>query len=104
MAVVGLAIALGSGRVIVGSAETGVGVSAAAHLWTGIGLELWIAGLLIGILVASRVVRRLRVGGSFQGTPPQRWRVVAATCVGGLVVVPVLVMLAEWGWPARGAP
>ena len=102
LAVVGLAIALGSGRVIVGSAETGVGVSAAAHLWTGIGLELWIAGLLIGILVASRVVRRLRVGGSFQGTPPRRWRVVAATCVGGSSWSPCSSCWRSGGWPARG--
>ncbi|HET6694775.1 MAG TPA: glycosyltransferase family 2 protein, partial [Pedococcus sp.] len=97
VAVLGLAAALGSGRVIVGSAETGVGTSGAAHPWTGIGLELWIAGLLIGILVGSRVFRRVTAGASSRGTPPQRWRLVAATCVGALVVVPVLVMLAEWG-------
>ncbi|HEX5968672.1 MAG TPA: glycosyltransferase family 2 protein, partial [Intrasporangium sp.] len=102
MAVLGLAAALGSGRVIVGSAETGVGVSAEAHLWTGIGLELWIAGLLIGILVGSRVVRRVREAGPWQGTRSRRWQVMATTCVGGLVVVPVLVMLTAWGMAGPG--
>jgi Predicted glycosyltransferases len=102
LAVLGLAAALGSARVIVGSAETGVGQSAAAHPWTGIGLELWIAGLLIGVLVGSRVVRRGREAGSPQGATARRWHVVGTTCLAGLVVVPVLAMLAHWGISGTG--
>ena len=102
LAVLGLAAALGSGRVIVGSAESRVGESAAAHPWTGIGLELWIAGLLIGVLVGSRVIRRGREAGPAQGTRSRRWQVVGTTCLSGLVVVPVLVMLVQWGTSGMG--
>ena len=44
LAVIGLLIALGAARIVLGSAETAVGVSAPAHLWSGIGIDLWIAG------------------------------------------------------------
>ncbi|MEO7130693.1 MAG: glycosyltransferase family 2 protein, partial [Dermatophilaceae bacterium] len=50
LAVLGLAIALASGRVVLGSAETAVGVSEPAHLWVGLGTQLWLAGILIGLL------------------------------------------------------
>lgn len=56
LALVGLALALGSHRVVLGTAATGVGESAPARLWEGVGLQLWLAGLLIGVLAGSRAV------------------------------------------------
>lgn len=102
LTVLGLAAALVSGRVVVGSAETGVGESAAAHPWTGIGLELWVAGLLIGVLMGSRVLRRRWRAVPAQGTRSRRWSAVGAMSVGGLVVVPVLATLAQWGMSGTG--
>ncbi|WP_347350269.1 glycosyltransferase [Intrasporangium sp.] len=52
----GLAAALAGGRVVLGTAATGVGTSAPARLWEGVGLQLWLAGLLVGLLAGSRVV------------------------------------------------
>ena len=84
LAVVGLAGALVSERVVLGSAETGVGQSAAAHLWTGLALQLWLAGLLVGVLAGSRPVLA-----SLQ-RPGRRWGFVAAVAAAALAALPVV--------------
>ncbi|MDV3220026.1 glycosyltransferase family 2 protein [Intrasporangium sp.] len=96
LGLVGLAAALTSGRVVLGSAETGVGVSETAYPWSGIGLELWTASLLVGLLVGSRVVvegpdRRPQPAGA------RGWHAVGRWSLAGLVVVPVLVLVGTWG-------
>ncbi len=90
LSLVGLAAALASGRVVLGSAETGVGASAPAHLWAGVGLELWVAGLLVGVLVGSTVVLpSLR-------RPRNRWALTGAVTAAALLVAPVLLLAADW--------
>ncbi len=97
LAVLGLAIALASGRVVLGSAETAVGVSEPAHLWVGLGTQLWLAGILIGLLVGSPAVLR------FLHRPYRRWSFVGATVVVLLAVLPVLALTARWGWTGIGS-
>ncbi|GAA2744519.1 glycosyltransferase family 2 protein [Terrabacter aerolatus] len=91
LAVVGLAGALASERVVLGSAETGVGQSAPAHLWAGLGVQLWWAGLLVGVLAGSRVVLESVV------RPGRRWGFVVAVVVAAVAVLPVLAGAAVWG-------
>ncbi|KRB48034.1 family 2 glycosyl transferase [Terrabacter sp. Root181] len=96
LALVGLACALVSERVVLGSAETGVGRSAAAHLWAGVGIQLWLAGLLVGVLAGSRpVLASLR-------RPGRRWGFAAAVAAATLAVVPVLAGAAAWGFQGIG--
>ncbi len=75
LSLVGLAVAFAAGRVVLGSAETGVGVSQPAHLWAGVGLELWLAGLLVGLLAGSAPVLAALRG------PRRRWSFAAAVTV-----------------------
>ncbi|WP_373286690.1 glycosyltransferase family 2 protein [Terrabacter tumescens] len=91
LAVLGLAVALGSEHVVLGSAETGVGRSAPAHLWAGLGVQLWWAGLLVGVLAGSRPVL------ASLGRPGRRWGFVAAVCAAALAVGPVLAAATVWG-------
>ena len=96
VAVIGLAGALVSQRVLLGSAETGVGQSAAAHLWAGLGLQLWLAGLLVGVLAGSRaVLASLR-------RPGRRWGFAAAVAATVLAVVPTVAGAALWGTEGIG--
>lgn len=96
VALVGLAGALASSRVIVGSAETAVGVSAAAHPWAGPLLDLWLAGLLVGLLSgAPAVLRHLR-------RPLRRWSFIAAAAVTVLALVP-LTATVRWAVDGLGA-
>ena len=91
LAVVGLAGALAADHVVLGSAETGVGQSAAAHLWAGLGVQLWWAGLLVGVLAGSRpVLASLR-------RPGRRWGFAAAVTAAVLAVVPVVAGAVVWG-------
>ncbi|WP_353352998.1 glycosyltransferase family 2 protein [Intrasporangium sp. DVR] len=96
LGLVGLAAALTSGRVALGSAETAVGISAPAHLWAGVGLELWTAAILVGLLLAGReaVADRANASGTAR---PDRWRAARSVTLGATVIVPVLVMLGAWG-------
>ena len=91
LALLGLAGALASSHVVLGSAETGVGRSAPAHLWSGLGLQLWLAGLVVGLLAGSRPVLASLAG------PRRRWGFVAAVVAAGLAVAPVLAAAALWG-------
>jgi hypothetical protein len=87
--VLGLAAALASGRVVVGSAETAVGESAPAHAWAGPLVDLWWASLLVGLLAGSRVLLPRRHGGP-AGRRALVWVLVA------VAVAPVLVGAAGW--------
>ncbi|MEW1953940.1 glycosyltransferase family 2 protein [Terrabacter sp. NPDC080008] len=91
LALVGLAGALASAHVVLGSAETGVGRSASAHLWAGLGVQLWVAGLVVGLLAGSRPVLAALAG------PRGRWTFAAATVAAALAVVPVVGSAALWG-------
>ena len=95
LALVGLATAFAAGRVVLGSAETGVGVSEPAHLWAGVGLELWLAGLLVGVLAGSAPVLAALRG------PRRRWSFAAAVTVVAVLVAAVVSGAAVWA--ARGA-
>jgi hypothetical protein len=95
LAVAGLAAALGGSRVVLGSAETGVGTSAAAHLWAGVGLQLWFVGLLVGLLAGSRaVLGHLRRG---------HGRLRPAGAVAAVVLVVGSVLAGAGVWAVRGA-
>jgi len=84
VALLGLAGALASQVVVLGSAETGVGESRPAHLWAGLGVQLWLAGLLVGLLAGSRpVLASLR-------RPGRRWGFAAAVGAATLAVLPLL--------------
>ncbi|MEO6999599.1 MAG: glycosyltransferase family 2 protein, partial [Terracoccus sp.] len=96
LAVTGLVLALGASRVVLGSAETGVGVSAPAHLWSGVGLDLWLAGILVGVLVGSRSVL------SWVRSPGRRLRVAVAVAVIAVVGLPTLGQAARWGSEGMG--
>ncbi|XGX77875.1 hypothetical protein LQK93_00653 [Terrabacter sp. BE26] len=91
LALLGLAGALASSHVVLGSAETGVGRSAPAHLWSGLGLQLWLAGLVVGLLAGSRSVL------ASLARPRRRWGFVAAVGAAALAVAPVLAAAALWG-------
>jgi hypothetical protein len=95
LSLVGLAGAFVSGRVGLGSAETGVGVSEPAHLWSGVGLELWLVGLLVGILAGSAPVLAALRG------PRRRWTFAASVTVVAVVLAAVVSGAAVWA--ARGA-
>jgi GT2 family glycosyltransferase len=96
LVVAGFAIALVSGRVVLGSAETGVGKSGDAHLWAGVGLQLWLAGLVVGLLAGSRpVLAQLE-------RPGRRWGFVGAVCAVTLVVLPLVAGAALWGVQGTG--
>ena len=96
LSILGLVAASSSGDVVLGSAETGVGQSAAAHLWAGVGLQLWVAGLLVGLLAGSRhVLPALR-------RPHRRWSFAGAVVVTLLAVVPVAAAAARWGTAGIG--
>ncbi|WP_242652699.1 glycosyltransferase family 2 protein [Intrasporangium flavum] len=95
LAVVGLVAAVGGSRVVLGSAETGVGTSAAAHLWAGTGLQLWLAGVLVGLLAGSRpVLAHLRGGVG---------RLRLAGAVAAVVLVTGSVLAGAGVWAVRGA-
>ncbi len=84
VALLGLAGALASQFVVLGSAETGVGESRPAHLWAGLGVQLWLAGLIVGLLAGSRpVLDSLR-------RPGRRWGFAAAVGAAALAVLPLL--------------
>ena len=95
LSLVGLAAAFASGRVVLGSAETGVGVSAPAHLWSGVGLELWLAGLLVGVLAASAPVLAALRG------PRRRWGFATSVTVVAVLLAAVVSGAALWA--VRGA-
>ncbi len=95
LALVGLSAAFGSSRVVLGSAETGVGTSAPAHLWSGVGLTLWLAGLLVGLLAGSVPVLATLNG------PRRRWSFAAAVTV--IAVAVAAVVSTTTVFAARGA-
>ncbi|MDN5765329.1 MAG: glycosyltransferase [Humibacillus sp.] len=97
LAVTGLVLELGASRVVLGSAETGVGVSAPAHLWSGVGLDLWLAGILVGVLVGGRTV--------LSWLKPQGGRLRGAVAVAliALVALPALAQAARWGAQGLGS-
>ncbi|GAB3081274.1 glycosyltransferase [Intrasporangium mesophilum] len=96
MVVAGLAIALASSRFVLGSAETGVGESGDARLWAGVGLQLWFAGIVVGLLAGSRsVLAQL-------DRPGRRWGFVGAVGAVSLVVLPLAAGAALWGVEGTG--
>lgn len=94
--VLGLAGALVGARVILGSAETTVGVSGDARLWAGPLLDLWLAGLLVGLLFASAVVL------SVVRRPFRSWAGAAAAAGVLLVVASVTGGLVHWAVTGPG--
>jgi hypothetical protein len=94
--VLGLAGALISARVTLGSAETTVGVSEAARLWPGPLLDLWLAGLLVGLLSGSVAVLPLL------RRPFRRWSFVAAVAALALAAAPVLAGVVHWALRGPG--
>lgn len=84
LALLGLAGAVASARVTLGSAETGAGTSAAAHLWPGVFLDLWVAGLLVGVLAGGRAVI-----GSLRDGRSRWWRASGAVLLALVVAVAV---------------
>jgi GT2 family glycosyltransferase len=112
LGVLGLAVALASAHVVLGTAQTGVGTSRPAHLWPGLGLQLWVAALVVGLLAGSRVplrtLTRRSVFASGHGAepPPARTRGARARRVGAvtvaslavaLAVLPTAGLLVRWG-------
>jgi GT2 family glycosyltransferase len=96
VAILGLTGALAATRVVLGSAETSIGVSEAARLWSGPLVDLWIAGLLAGVLWGGgAVLERL-------GRPFRRWSFVAAAAIVALVVVPVFAGAVRWAAEGGG--
>lgn len=90
VALVGLAGALASSRVIVGSAETAVGLSEPARVWAGPFVDLWTLGLLVGLLTGSRLVlRELR-------RPVRRWAFAGALAAAALAILPVVAGAGRW--------
>ncbi|HET8596036.1 MAG TPA: glycosyltransferase family 2 protein, partial [Intrasporangium sp.] len=91
LALIGLAIALGTARVALGTAATGVGTSAPARLWEGVGLQLWLAGLLVGLLAgSSEVMAGLR-------PPFRRGPLAVAVAAVVLALVPLVASAVHWG-------
>jgi GT2 family glycosyltransferase len=94
--VLGLAGALIASRLTLGAAETTVGVSEAARLWPGPLLDLWLAGLLVGLLSGSvAVLSRLR-------RPQRSWSFVAAVAALVLVSAPVAGGVVHWALTGPG--
>lgn len=58
LALIGLTLGLAAPRVFLGSAATGPGRSAVATAWPGVGLQLYLAGLLGAVLLGSAGMRR----------------------------------------------
>lgn len=58
LALVGLTLGLAAPHVFLGSATTGPGSSAVATAWPGVGLQLYLAGLLGAVLLGSSGMRR----------------------------------------------
>lgn len=100
LAVLGLAMALASSRVVLGSAETGVGVSAPAHLWPGLGLDLWWAGVVVGALVAVRSVA-LRPAGVTSSR--RRLRLTASVVLAVAIALPAVAQAALWAYAGLGS-
>lgn len=97
LALVGLTLALATQRITLGTAATGVGTSAPARLWEGVGLQLWLAGLLIGLLAGSGAVTA-----SFR-RPLRRGRVAVGTAVTTLALVPVVAGGVSWALVGIGS-
>jgi GT2 family glycosyltransferase len=101
LSLVGLALAVGAGRVVLGSAPVAVGASAAARPWSGVGLDLWVAGLLVGLLVgAPRVLAGL--AGPARSWLHRRGPAAAALAAVGLTVVSTGVLAAVWAGTGVG--
>lgn len=96
LALVGLAGALAAARVTLGSAETAAGVSEAARPWPGPFIDLWVAGLLVGLLSAAFVVAEQLRG------PRRRWSFAAAVSVVVLVAVAVGTGAVRWAVEGTG--
>ncbi|HET7398328.1 MAG TPA: glycosyltransferase family 2 protein [Intrasporangium sp.] len=87
----GLALAEASGRLVLGSAPTSVGVSSPARPWSGIGVDLWVLGLLVGLLAGARVpLGRLRA-------PGRSWRTAVAVLLVALPAGSALALAGRWG-------
>lgn len=96
LSALGLAGALAAARFTVGSAETSVGVSAPAHLWPGPLLDLWVAGVLVGVVYgAPIVVRRLHA-------PRRRWSFAAALVLVTVAVASVAAGPVHWALIGTG--
>ena len=98
LAVVGLALSLGAERVVVGEALSGAGEPTVATMWSGVGLELYVAALLGAVLTGWHGVRRIRrIRRSWREWP--RAVAVAAT---SLLLAAVAVAAATSAWAGPG--
>jgi GT2 family glycosyltransferase len=101
LSLIGLALAVGSARMVLGSAPVAVGASAAARPWAGIGLDLWAAGMLVGLLVgANHVLPVLARPGRAWLT--RRGPVAAGLAAVALTVIPIGVLAGAWAGPGVG--
>jgi hypothetical protein len=101
LSLAGLALAVGASRVVLGSAPVAVGASAAARPWPGVGLDLWVAGLLVGLLAGAPHVQAVLA------RPARSWlthrsRTAAALAAVALTVVPIGVLAVAWAGPGVG--
>jgi GT2 family glycosyltransferase len=101
LSLAGLVLALGAGRLVLGSAPVGVGASAVARSWPGVGLDLWLAGLLVGVLVGARPVLAI-LARPARLWLTRRWPATAALTAVALTVVPIGVLAAVWAAPGIG--
>jgi len=95
LAVVGLALSLGAERVVVGQSLSDAGQPAVATLWSGVGLELYVAALLAVVLVGWHGLRGLR-GSRWSGR-----RVVAVVAI-SLLGATVAVAAGTNAWASIG--
>jgi len=94
LTLIGLAVGLAAPRVSLGSAPTTPGHSAVASLWPGVGLQLYLGGLLSAVLLGSAGMRR------WMGTARVSLRRVTATAtvaVLAIVVVTTATLAARRG-------
>ncbi len=91
----GLAAAQAAARVVVGSAPTAVGASSPARVWSGVVVDLWVAGVLVGLLAGSRLPL-----GWLRGS--RGWRPVVAAVLVALPASAALAGAVRWGAEGLG--
>ncbi|MDQ2782401.1 MAG: glycosyltransferase, partial [Actinomycetota bacterium] len=96
LALIGLAVALGSERVEVGQAAGDDGVSTLATLWTGVGLELWVIAVLGIVLTGWHGLAHVL------GEPRWGWRRVAAGLAAAVVTLTVAAAGGLLAWQGSG--
>lgn len=101
LSLAGLALAVGASRVVLGSASIAVGTSAAARPWPGVSLDLWVAGLIVGLLAGAPHVLAV-LARPARSWLTHRWRAAAALAAIAMTVAPIGVLAAAWAAPGVG--